>query len=79
MNEVTRSQKTRPIQACFPFSGGGEDMGGYEEEHPKPGHLDRVFWVVEVGYAWGKVNELTRSQKTRPEWTCFETSGGGGK
>ena len=54
-------------------------MGGFEVEHPKPGHLDRVFWVVEVGYAWGRVNELTRSQKTRPEWTCFETSGGGGE
>ena len=27
---------------------------------------DRVSWVVEVEYVWGKVDELTRSQKTRP-------------
>ena len=39
---------------------------------------DWVSWVVEVEYEWGKVNEVTRSQKTRPQWTCFEVSGGRG-
>ena len=50
VNELTRSQITRPIRACFPFSGEEGDMGGNETEHHKPGHLDRVFWVIEVEY-----------------------------
>ncbi len=53
-------------------------MWGYEAEHHKPGHLDRVFSVLEVGYAWGKVNEPIRAQKTRPIWVCFPFSGEGG-
>ena len=40
---------------------------------------DRISWVVEVEYVWGKVNEPTRAQKTRPKWTCFKFSGGGGQ
>ena len=41
-------------------------MGGYEAEHHKASYLDWVFWVVEVGYIWGKVKKVTRSQKTHP-------------
>ncbi len=48
VNKVTRSQKTCPIWACFSFSGGGGDMGGYEAEHYKPSHLDWVFCVLDM-------------------------------
>jgi len=60
------------------FGWGWQDEGN-EGKHIKHGHSDHVFCVHKVGGTKGNDKEHNRTQKTRPDWTCFVYSGVGGR